>query len=57
MSPSVEGNLLLDFLTQTVNFGTVNDKKNVTEVMQFWLDNSVVNDDAKGWFRENWELL
>ena len=44
---SVEGNLLLDFLTQTVNFGTVNDKKNVTEVMQFWLDNSVVNDDGK----------
>ena len=44
---SVEGNLLLDFLTQTANFRTVNDKKRVTEVMQFWLDNSVVNDDGK----------
>ena len=44
---SVEGNLLLDFLTQTVNFRTVNDEQKVSEVMQFWLDNSVVNDDGK----------
>ena len=44
---SVEGNLLLDFLTQTVNFRTVNDKKRVTEVIQFWLDNAVVSDDGR----------
>ena len=44
---SVEGNLLLDFLTQTVDFRKVNDEKKVTEVMQFWLDNSVVSDDCR----------
>ena len=44
---SVEGNLLLDFLTQTVNFRIVNDKKKVSEVMQFWLDNAVVSDDGR----------
>ena len=43
---SVEGNLLLDFITQTKDFRVVTEKIRVAKVLKHWLEDSVLGSNG-----------